>query len=367
MPDDLAPQLHSLFGGPGPASGGSPFRSGLIAGFECGLVHHGRHDLLVTTRHLPPERMRHHFRIARDHGMTTVRDGLVPGHNAVERLTAARDADVQGIWDLSHYHRNADPARCARIVARAALTVQGPERLWLCPVNEPSLYPLIAGMPRHEAVDMAILMARVARDHHPDVGIMTNDPITGVGERQFEATDALVAAIDVDVIGVNYYPHTARTTLSKVLLKTWRRYGKPVMLSETSWHDGHPVHHRRHPGFHKGHWLRHVLDEIGLARRKGAQVIGACWYPIVDCPPWPAPRARHRWSHGLIRGAGSVDPALSGELMAWRRRRGHSRRGFAIRRCSLATSPAGRISAMVACTLFFRPGVTCPCPAIIAS
>ena len=61
---------------------------------------------------------------------------------------------------------------------------------------------------------MAITMARVARDHHPNIGILTNGPITGVGDRQFEATDAIVSAVDVDVIGVNYYPHTARTAAS---------------------------------------------------------------------------------------------------------------------------------------------------------
>lgn len=48
---------------------------------------------------------------------------------------------------------------------------------------------------------MAITMAKVARDHHPTVDL-TNDPITGIGERQFKATDAIVSAIDVDVIGV---------------------------------------------------------------------------------------------------------------------------------------------------------------------
>jgi Arc/MetJ-type ribon-helix-helix transcriptional regulator len=47
---------------------------------------------------------------------------------------------------------------------------------------------------------MAITMAKVARDHPTDD--LTNDPITGIGERQFKATDAIVSAIDVDVIGV---------------------------------------------------------------------------------------------------------------------------------------------------------------------
>ncbi|MVA12197.1 hypothetical protein GOZ78_19475 [Agrobacterium vitis] len=54
-----------------------------------------------------------HYRIAPEHRMTTVRDGLVPGHHVVERLAAARRAGVEAIWDLSHYHRNQDPVRCA--------------------------------------------------------------------------------------------------------------------------------------------------------------------------------------------------------------------------------------------------------------
>lgn len=294
------------------------FRSAMIAGFECGLVHGGVHDLLVTTRHIPQDRMLQHLHIARDHGMLTIRDGLVPGHRARDRLEMVAAAGMQGIWDLSHYHRNGDPVNHARIAAEAALEVMPGDRLWLCPVNEPSLYPDIAGMSLQDAARMAVVMARAARDHHPDVGILTNDPITGIGDRQFEATDIIAAAVHVDVIGVNYYPHTARTALSRVLVKTWRRYGKPIMLSETSWHDGHPVHHRRHPHFHKGSWLNHVLDEVTKARAQGVSIVGVCWYPIVDCPPWNAPRSDQRWSHGLIRKDLSIDPVLSAELMSLR-------------------------------------------------
>ncbi|RVJ59505.1 hypothetical protein CN166_12515 [Sinorhizobium medicae] len=294
------------------------FRSSIIAGFECGLVHRGHHDLLIATRHTADARLADHFGIVREHGLLTVRDGLVPGHHALERLISARKSGVQAIWDLSHYHRNQDPVSCARTASEAALVVNGDEKLWLCPVNEPSLYPMISGMARHEAVEMAVLMANVARDHHPDVGILTSDPITGVGERQFEATDAIVAAIDVDVVGVNYYPHTARTSLVKVLLATWRRYRKPIMVSETSWHDGHPVHHSRYPGFNKGGWLGHVLEQVDIAAFHGAVIVGICWYPIVDCPPWHRPGSGDRWSHGLIRSDLSVDPSLSTELASLR-------------------------------------------------
>lgn len=285
----------------------------LLAGFECGRLGWNGHDLLVTTRHLPADRMASHYRIAQQHGLDRARDGLPWRHDPVPRITAARRAGMEVIWDLNHFDPPDDPAGHARRAARAA-DPAGP--FWICPVNEPSLYPRLCGMPHHQAVTLAIDIVRVARDHHPDVRVLTTDPITGIGDRQFAVTDALVGAGLVDVVGVNYYPHTARTGLAKVLVKTARRYGLPVMVSETSWHDGHPQHHRAHPGWTKGDWLRHVVDEVSAAGRKGADVVGVCWYPFVDCPPWQHPRSRRRWSHGLIRDDFSVDPGLASALTA---------------------------------------------------
>ena len=161
-------------------------------------------------------------------------------------------------------------------------------------------------------MDLAVLLARVAKDHHSDVRILSTDPITGIGDKQFAATDRLVDAGLVDIVGVNYYPHTARTSLSKVLLKTWRRYGKPVMISETSWHDGHPLQRRRFPCFNKQRWLRHVMDEVGIAEAKGVKLAGVCWYPIISCPAWD--RSPAVWNHGLIQPDLSLDARLSAEL-----------------------------------------------------
>jgi hypothetical protein len=287
------------------------FASRLMAGFECGYLGWNNHDLLVTTDHLPGRRMSDHFALATNHGLTTARDGLPWRHDPAERLATASRFGMEVIWDLNHFDPPPDPVDHARRCASAA----DPKRpFWICPVNEPMLYPMLAGMPWEAAVDLAITLVRVARDHHPDVRVLSTDPITGVGERQYAATDRLVAAGMVDVIGLNYYPHTARTALSKALGKTWRRYGKPLLVSETSWHDGHREHHRRHPGFDKGAWLRHIEGEVAEAEAKGAEIAGICWYPIVDCPPWQRPRARHRWSHGLIRADLSLDLALSAEL-----------------------------------------------------
>lgn len=287
------------------------FASQLMAGFECGFLGWNGHDLLVTTRHLPGDRMSEHYQTALHHGLKTARDGLPWRHDPAARIAVAAEANLQVIWDLNHYDPPPDPIAHAQRCASAA-NPRTP--FWICPVNEPMVFPMLTGMPWEAATDLAITMVRVAKDHHPDVRVLTTDPITGIGERQFAATDRLVHTGLVDVVGVNYYPHTARTSLFKVLLKTWRRYGKPILVAETSWHDGHPIHHRRHPGFNKGHWLGYMQDQIAAATAQGVEIAGLCWYPIIDCPPWQRPRSHSRWSHGLIRKDGSVDPALSDAL-----------------------------------------------------
>lgn len=284
----------------------------MMAGFECGHLGWNGHDLLVTTRHLPGDRMASHYNLARQHHLLTARDGLPWRHDPGARIQVARNAGMEVIWDLNHYDPPPDPVEHAR---RCALAADHDRPLWICPVNEPMLYPMLGGMPWERATDLAITMARVARDHHPDVRLLSTDPITGIGERQFAATDRLIHAGVVDVVGINYYPHTARTSLLKVLLKTWRRYGKPILIAETSWHDGHPIHHRRHPGFNKEGWLRLMVDQIEQARAQGVDICGLCWYPIVDCPPWQRPHSRSRWSHGLIRKDQSLDPALAHGLV----------------------------------------------------
>ena len=255
--------------------------------------------------------MERHYGIAQDHGVKRARDGLPWRHDPGPRLRAARQAGMGVVWDLNHFDPPDDAVAHAQ---RAAKTADQSTPFWICPVNEPALYPMLCGMPHQDAVHLAITMARVAKDHHPDVRILSTDPITGIGERQFAATDALVAAGLVDVVGVNYYPHTARTPLRKVLAKVARRYGLPIMVAETSWHDGHPRHHGRHPGWNKADWLRHILGEVAAAEERGAIITGICWYPFVDCPPWGRPRSRHRWSHGLIRQDLGTDLHLSAAL-----------------------------------------------------
>lgn len=256
--------------------------------------------------------MNAHYAIARTHGMHSARDGLPWRHDPQPRLAVAAESGMEVIWDLNHFDPPPDPVGHA---AQCAATADPNRPFWICPVNEPMLYPMLAGMPWEHACDLARTLVHVARDNHPDVRVLSTDPLTGIGNKQFAATDRLVHEGLVDVVGVNYYPHTARTSLFKVLVKTWKRYEKPILLSETSWHDGHPVHHGRHPGFNKAAWFHHIQAEVAAAHKVGVLVAGVCWYPVVDCPPWQRPNSRNRWSHGLIRKDISLDPHLAAALV----------------------------------------------------
>ena len=277
----------------------------MMAGFECAHLPWNGHDLLVSTRHTPEADMARHYELAAEHGCLAARDGLPWRHDPGRRISTARRAVV---WDLAHYDVPPDPyahgAACARAV--------DPDRpFWICPVNEPMLYPRMSGVSVPDALALAGALLRGAEDHHGDVRVLTTDPIVGAAG-EYRCVDVL--AERADIIGCNLYPHTLQAPIHAVLLETWRRHGKPVIISETSWHCGHEEQARRFPEIRgKGDWLRHVRAEVLLARRAGADVRAICWYPMIDCPTWDDP-TRGRWSHGLIREDLSVDSSLAAEL-----------------------------------------------------
>ncbi len=247
-----------------------------------------------------------------------VRDGLVPGHGALQRLRAARDAGIQAIWDLSHYHRNQDAVRCARIAAEAAYAINGEERLWLCPVNEPSLYPMIAGLPRHNAVDMAIQMAKVAprpspRCRHPyqrpDHGsrraAVRGDRCDrlrrGCGRHRRELLPAHGADVASSRSCLQHGNDTAnRSWFRKRAGTTAIRPPPPIPRIE----QGDLAPTRAGSGRHR---------RLSWCGHRGRLLVSDCRLPTL-APPF----SKDRWSHGLIRSDLSVDAPLSAELRSLR-------------------------------------------------
>lgn len=269
--------------------GGSFQTTSLIAGFECGRLHWNGHDLLVSTDHLPQGAMAAHYDHARSEGAIGARDGLSWRHDIVARIRAVPEG-FPVIWDLVHFDRPPRPAQHAIACALAL-----PPGAWAIAVNEPSVGSRVSGMTRARAVETAKLMMRTVATLPQRPRFATCDPFHHLHPAVFAATDALVATGMVELVGINYYPHHAVEPLHRVIRAVSDRYGLPVMIAETGWHDGLPAAHRRFPHVHdRRGWLSHVHDEID---RSGVRVRGVCWYPWIDMPAWDDP-AHGRWPCG---------------------------------------------------------------------
>lgn len=93
----------------------------------------------------------------------------------------------------------------------------------------------------------------------------------------------------LDILGVNFYPDNEFTIdgttvprgdpryrpLSELLLETARRYGRPMIISETGTE-----------GDARAPWVRHVADECVQAMRSGCELHGLTLYPILNHPGW---------------------------------------------------------------------------------
>lgn len=265
----------------------------LWAGFECGHLF-GNHDLLTDTRHTPDADMADHYREAREQGALAFRDGLPWRHNMEARVDAApHDATI--IWDLCHFDPPPNPTLH---VARALNALFLTHRPRILSVNEPSIWPRLCGRPREEGVALALQMMEMVSASRGDALFYTCDPFHHLNEDEFAATDALVAAANISTVGVNYYPHETTIPLGDVLRAVHARYGLPVAVTETGWHDGHPRNHHWPQIAGRHGWLDYVMSE---AATSGVAVEGVCWYPWLDTPVWGQPGAADRWPCGFPR------------------------------------------------------------------
>ncbi len=253
-------------------------------------------------------------------------------------LRAAKETGTQVIWDLLHYgwpdgldiwsprfvERFTRYARaCAHVVREESDDVP-----FYCPVNEISFFAWGGGDAGYlnpfgngRGFELKVQLARAAinamnailsvdaraRFVHCDPVInVINDPsrpweagmAEGHRQSQFQGFDLIAGRMwpqiggderYLDIVGVNYYfnnqwihggppvdiGHPLYKPLSKILVETYARYGKPMLIAETGTEAGR-----------RASWFEYVCDEAQVAMQCGVPLEGICLYPIVNHPGW---------------------------------------------------------------------------------
>lgn len=105
----------------------------------------------------------------------------------------------------------------------------------------------------------------------------------------------------LDILGVNFYFNNQWTCVNhqtipwdetpvdprwrsfhSLVEEVFRRYGRPIVLSETS-----------HPGEERPKWIRNIGVECLSILQAGVPLQGICYYPILDRPDWDHPSVWH--------------------------------------------------------------------------
>jgi hypothetical protein len=228
-------------------------------------------------------------------------------------------------------------ARYAAAFARLHLSETGRPPV-VCPVNEISFLAWAGGdMGRmnpaerdrgrelkRQLVRAAVAATRAVREAAPGARIIAVEPVIHIApitgqdpaiaaahrEAQYQAWDMLAGRLapelgggpdTLDVIGVNYYwnnqwlcqqarlvgeqwlcdgdpisPFDPRARpLRSLLADVHARYGRPLLIAETSIE-----------GDHRAAWLQHVGMEVRGAIRAGLRLEGICLYPVLSHPGW---------------------------------------------------------------------------------
>jgi beta-glucosidase len=111
----------------------------------------------------------------------------------------------------------------------------------------------------------------------------------------YPAAGLAAEAVEIDVIGLDYYPDTEHDLsldetgeltvrrahnprgVHRTLVDYHKRYGLPLFLAESS-HSGTDEEREK--------WIDYNLEAIGAARADGAEVVGYTWWPLFDHIDW---------------------------------------------------------------------------------
>ncbi len=334
------------------------FRSFYLAGFECSthrLRSGKRLDVIAATHH--DTHVRADYARLQAQGIYTARSGLRwhlieprPFHydfsSIIPMLEAARDLNMQIIWDLLHYGYpdDLDPftpefvrrfAGMARAFAKVYRETTEQEA-FLCPVNEISFHAWGGGdvgylnpFATERGFELKVQLARAAIaateavwESLPHARMVHVDPVIHIAPRpthpkdaadaegarlaQFQGWDLLSGRIwpqigghprYLDILGLNYYSNNqwfhkkgGKIPLGSPYYRPFRdlarevfnRYGCPMFIAETGAEDDN------RPG-----WLQYMASEARALLQEGIPLEGLCLYPILNHPGWDDDRHCH--------------------------------------------------------------------------
>jgi hypothetical protein len=335
------------------------FKSFFLAGFECatGYNRHGEWiDQIAATQH--DQFAREDYALLRRFGFRAARDGvrwpLVDSKGRYNfstvrsRLEAAREHDVEVIWDLFHYGYPDDvdlfsdgfPRRFADYCYAAAryISARTDGVCYFTPINEPSFFAwaggeaaLFAPHQSGKGWDLKVALATAAihgidaiRAACPGTRIVNVDPICRVvappdrpdleGEVYRFNTELVYQCWDIiggrilpelggsrehlDIIGLNYY-WTNQWDITRV--------GTPLAcddprcvplrdLVREAWrrYGGDLlITETAHRDETRPAWVRELAGECLALLDEGVGLRGACLYPILGMPEW---HAQHEWT-----------------------------------------------------------------------
>lgn len=222
------------------------------------------------------------------------------------------------------------------------------EMLFVTPINEVSFLSWLGGeaaatVPycrkngwevKYALMRAYILAVKAMKEISNSVRIVTTEPLVNMvpglapsaedlaaaaieNEQQFQCVDMLCGrmcpelggSIDfVDIVGFNFYynnqwiiggyeflgwhdpvPDPRWRPLADLLEAGYLRYGKPIILSETS-----------HPKEDRPQWIEMIANQCAEVIDRDVPLFGICIYPIIDRPDWDHPAIWHNsglWDH----------------------------------------------------------------------
>ncbi|MHB8287345.1 MAG: hypothetical protein ACYDD1_22075, partial [Caulobacteraceae bacterium] len=309
------------------------FDSFFMGGFECAshVRNDGRRlDLTAATEH--DRFVGQDYRLLKASGISSARDGLrwhlieqTPGQydfsSWLPMLRAARDADVQVVWDICHYgwpefidvwsDGFVDGIANLAYAAARLHREESDAVPFFCPINEISFLAWATaqvgyffpaehargGDMKRQLVRAAIAASQAIRSVDPRARLLWAEPLINVVDHgedavaaaentagQFEAMDMIAGLaapelggkIDyLDLVGLNYYPHNqwyfegptipmghhAYRDLASMLVEVGQRYNRPVLLAETG-----------AEGSGRASWLHYVCGEVVRAAELGVKM-----------------------------------------------------------------------------------------------